>query len=126
MIDVEVQCPAQAHLAVPEQTPITLVSRHTESMRGLINAMRACQRALHDYTLSHGNAAARRGWVVLPDGTRVPSHACNLEFWEGLRPERDPERLARMAPDAPGRDPYAYACRELHATVARLAKAHTS
>lgn len=62
-LTVKAQLPANAHLDVPEDTPIIVISRHRDTPRGRRNALRSRRRIFSEYRHSHGNAAASRCWI---------------------------------------------------------------
>lgn len=60
---VKAQLPGNAHLDIPEDTPVIIMSRHTTSRRGVKNALQSRKRTLREYRKAYGNAAASRCWI---------------------------------------------------------------
>ena len=62
---VKAQLPQNAHLQLPEDTPVLTISRHLPTRIGVRHALEWRRVTLFEYRKSHGNAAASRCWIEL-------------------------------------------------------------
>jgi hypothetical protein len=62
-LQVKAQLPKNAHARMPADTPVTPVSKHSTTPRGVRNALTSYQDVVTDYAASHGNMAAFRVWI---------------------------------------------------------------
>jgi hypothetical protein len=79
-LTVRAQLPANAHLSIPANTPVEMISRHRYTRRGVFNALKSRENTAADYIRSRGNAAAFRVWIEDAAGQEIDPLDLRIEF----------------------------------------------